>query len=310
MTRRPMAGVLLALAVAACSDEPASSTDGGKADQRSGVLGRASQTVSFSHKDQPFQGFKYDTGWQPSGSDIQIRLFATAATLMQASEPGSAELVRTIEGLDLAYVGKSGAGQFEMNLGVQLSCRLKIDVSVYGVPVKWEGDIPLLVPQWDYRFADKKSFTPFVLEGASTRPIHLADTIKGKELYRVPLPGLSIPSVGGGTVIIKAAGALNADLSGQKVSTAIVGGSTLSHTKDGQTVTWPAGSRTTEEADAKYAANVKYSGSIVLSPTISVVALSKSFDVAEFPINIDLSRFGQLNYTWDFNPQHLTFQVP
>jgi len=308
MIRRLLLGMLALLA--ACGDTTSNLTDGGQADQRIGVLGRATQAVTFNYKHEPFKGFKYDTGWQPAGSDIQIRLFAVAATLTQATEPGTAELARTKEGLDLAYAGKSGAGSFEMDLGVQLSCRLKIDVTVGIVPVKWEGDVPLLVPQWDFRFADQQSFTPFVLEGASPRPIHLSDTVKGKELYRVPLPGLSIPSVGGGHVIIKAAGALNADLTGEKIATAIVGGSTLTHTRQGQIVTWPDRSKTTEEADATHSAQVKYSGSIVLSPTISVVVLTKTFDVAEFPIDINLSRFGQLDYTWSFAPQHLKLQVP
>jgi hypothetical protein len=310
-----VARVLLAalLGVApACGDDSSSTTDGGSrpADQRVGVLGRVTEAVSFTHKDQPFAGFKYDTGWQPSGSGVQVRLYVTENTLVQSTLPGTAELVRTKDGLDLAYIGKSNGGTFQMDLGFQLTCRMKIDVSVYGVPVKWEGDVPLLVPQWDFRFADKKTFTPFVLQGGSPRPIHLADTIQKRELYRVPLPGLSIPHVGGGEVVIRAAGQLNVDLSGQSISTAIVGGSTLSHTREGQTVAWPDRGRSTEEADASYSANVKYSGSIILYPTVTISILSKGFDVAEFPITIDLSRFGQLSYTWSFNQQHLTFNVP
>jgi hypothetical protein len=304
--------VVLVGVVPACGDDSSSSTDGGAkpADQRVGVLGRVTQAVSFTHKDQPFAGFKYDTGWQPSGSGVQVRLYVSENTLVQATLPGAAELVRTKDGLDLAYIGKRDGGQFQMDLGVQLTCRMKIDVSVYGVPVKWEGDIPLLVPQWDFRFADKKTLTPFVLQGANPRPIHLADTVAKRELYRVPLPGLSIPNVGGGMLIIRAAGQLNADLSGQSISTAIAGGSTLSHTREGQAATWPDRGRPTEDADARYSANVKYSGSIVLYPTVSITILKQGYDVAEFPITIDLSRFGQLNYVWSFTQQHLTFNVP
>jgi hypothetical protein len=33
-----------------------------------------------------------------------------------------------------------------------------------------------LIPQFDFRFIDAESFTPFVLQGATPRPIHLEDT--------------------------------------------------------------------------------------------------------------------------------------
>jgi hypothetical protein len=94
----------------------------------------STQAVSFSHKTQPFQGIAYDTGWQPSGSPVQVRFTVAVVAQVEATLPGTATLKRDTA-LALAYAGSPSAGKLSMDIGFQMSALLKIDTTL----VKWEG---------------------------------------------------------------------------------------------------------------------------------------------------------------------------
>jgi hypothetical protein len=270
----------------------------------------STQPVTFAHQEKPFDGFGVDTGWQPASSPVQIRFTTSAASDAEATLPGKATLQRATQ-LTLSYAGDASAGKLKMDIGFQVGGELKIDA----VGVKWQGKLPF-VPQFDFRFTDEKSFTPFVLPGATPRPIHAEATKAKQQLFYVPIPGLSIclwGSIGcaGGVVVVKAGGTLAADFSGLELDTALTGGSTLKLTADKQTVTTPDLGKNPQPASATYKASVKFSGTITLYPTITITTPipGLQWDVAEFPIPIDLSTFGPLDYTWDFAAQSLSFDL-
>jgi hypothetical protein len=268
----------------------------------------STQAVSFSHKTQPFQGIAYDTGWQPSGSPVQVRFSVAVSAQVEATLPGTATLTRDTA-LALTYAGSPSAGKLSMDIGFQMGALLKIDTSV----VKWEGKLPL-IPKFDFRFIDAESFTPFVLQGSTPRPVHLEDTKPKQLLFTVPIPGLSISVVVGylgGVVDVNAGGTLTADLTGQKISTTLLNGPTLTHTTEGQSVTTPDRGKNPEAVSSAYAADLHYDGTITLYPTITITTPipGVKWAVAEFPIAIPLSTFGKLDETWSFAPQSMTFDL-
>jgi hypothetical protein len=190
-----------------------------------------------------------------------------------------------------------------------MSALLKIDTTL----VKWEGKLPL-IPQFDFRFIDAESFTPFVLQGATPRPIHLEDTRPKQLLFTVPIPGLSISVVVGylgGVVDVKAGGTLTADLAGQKIATTLLNGPTLTHSAEGQSVTTPDRGQDVEQVSSTYAADVHYDGTITLYPTITITTPipGVKWAVAEFPIPIPLSTFGKLDESWSCAPQAISFEL-
>jgi hypothetical protein len=337
--RRPYPLLALLLLAASCSDSPPpigtpdlprrdfwppSDFDlGSVGDRRSGDSARADAPrpdqpkptsatvpVTFAHQEKPFDGFGVDTGWQPSSSPVQIRFTTSAASNAEATLPGKATLQRASQ-LTLSYAGDPSAGKLKMDIGFQISGQLKIDAA----GVKWQGNLPF-VPQFDFRFTDEKTFTPFVLPGATPRPIHAEATKAKQQLFYVPIPGLSIClwsgfGCAGGVVAVKAGGTLAMDFSGVELDTSLGGGPTLKLTAEGQTVTTPDLGKNPQAASATYKATVKFSGTITLYPTISITTPipGLSWDVAEFPIPIDLSTFGPLDYTWDFAAQSLSFDL-
>jgi hypothetical protein len=294
------------------TDGPLTPPDGGRPDQLRPDLPpkplTATVPLSFSHKEQPFSGFAYDTGWLPGGSPVQIRITATITSVSEATLPGKATLTRN-GALALRYAGNAGAGAFSMDIGFQFSAKLRIDTAI----VKWEGTLPF-VPQFDLRFVDSKTFTPFVLQTAPVRPIHLEHTVVKNQLFYVPIPGLSISlplGTLGGVVLVKAGGTVKSDLSGRELSTTLSGGPTLKHTIEGQTVTSPDRGKNSEQASASYVADVVYSGAITLYPTITITTPipGVKWEVAEFPITMDLSTFGKLDWVWTFAAQSLAFNM-
>ena len=65
------------------------------------------------------------------------------------------------------------------------------------------------------------------------------------------------------------------------------------------------------QASASYAADVVFSGTITIYPTVTITTPipGLKWELAEFPIPVDLSTFGPLTNSWDFAPQSLTFAM-
>jgi hypothetical protein len=300
------------LSLLACSFGGCGSS-GGSPDGRSGDLQDpgppplAWSAVSFPYDGKLFTGQTFDTGWQPSGSSVQVRFYVTLKAQVTSSAKGTARLSRDPDtGLMLDYRGTSGGGKVAMDVGFEMSCKLKVSYSSIG----WEGAVPF-TPQYDFRFADSASFTPFLLEGAKGRPVHIEDTATQKQIFSVPVPGLGIPYVGGGAVALKAGGKLGLDFVGQKIVTTPKGGTALSITKENQAVGWPASGGADESGQAVYTGQGSYTGAIVLSPSavIETNLLGKSLTLAEFPINIDVAKLGLTSQTLTFDAQTVTFHL-
>jgi hypothetical protein len=310
LTLRPATVVLplLCWACAGCGSSGGPGADGRSGDgQDPGPPPLASSAVSFPYDGKLFTGQTFDTGWQPSGSSVQVRFYVTLKAQVTSSAKGVARLSRDADtGLMLDYRGSSGGGKVAMDIGLEMSCKLKISYS----SISWEGAVPF-TPQYDFRFADSSAFTPFLLEGAKGRPVHLEDTAAQKQIFSVPVPGLGIPYVGGGAVALKAGGKLGLDFAGGKIVTTPQGGAALSITKDGQSVKWPERGRTDESGQAVYTGQASYTGTVVLSPSavIETNLLGKSLTLAEFPISIDVAKLGLTSQTLTFDPQTVTFHL-
>ena len=300
--------LLLLVAGAACGSSGGTGADGRGGDgQDPGPPPLASSAVAFPYDGKLFTGQTFDTGWQPSGSSVQVRFYVTLKAQVTSSAKGTARLLRDADtGLMLDYRGSAGGGKLAMDIGFEMSCKLKISYS----PISWEGAIPF-APQYDFRFASSGTFTPFLLEGAKGRPVHIEDTAQQKQLFSVPVPGLGIPYVGDGAVALKAGGKLGIDLVGKQIATTPDGGSAIVITHENQSAKWSGGGQGDQSGQAVYQGQATYSGTIVLSPSavIETKLLGKSLTLAEFPINIDVAKLGLTTQALGFDPQTVTFHL-
>jgi len=269
--------------------------------------GESTASVSFSHLEQPFGGQSFDTGWQPEGSPVQVRFYVTAQSQVGARLPGRARLDRGPQGasaLGLSYEAEPGSGSFWMDLGVQISGRLKINRP----PVVWEGAIPY-APNFDYRFADKESFTPFLLEGEPA-PVSTLDDKAGMQVL-CSADIIGIPYVGTAKVVLKAGGHLHGELSGRSITTTLAG-ATVRHTRQTQVEVVPDAGGSLLEGEARHEAHATFEGGLVLAPgvTVGTSLLDKWWTLAEFPIDIDLVQLGRVDFSWTSAPSPLALTVP
>ncbi len=261
--------------------------------------------VSFSHLEQPFGGHSFDTGWQPEGSPVQVRFYVTAQSQVGARLAGHARLERGAPGaapLGLSYTADADSGSFWMDLGIQISGRLRINRP----PVVWEGAIPY-APSFDFRFADRKAFTPFLLEGGPAPVATLDDEVGMQALINADLGG--IPDLGTARIVLKVGGHLHGELSGRSITTTLAGAS-LTQTQESQFAAVPDDGHTRIEGEARHEARSSFQGSLVLVPSVTVGAGDKGLTLAEFPIDIDLVGLGRLDLIWKSAPVSLAIVTP
>jgi len=267
---------------------------------------RAQSPLTFHHEQRVLQDQNLDTGWRPPNGLIQVRFQFQLGGGLEATLPGDGELAWP-ERYDLEYVGEELGGRFGMNVGVELSARLRFDLPLPGGgSIDWEGDIPF-VPNFDFRFGDEAQFTPFLLEGSPDRPAHVEDEVDRAELFTVDLTDLilAIPGIGGG-VILEAGGELQADLQGNKIDTLTRAGDSLRHDAEGEVVPWPPQQNWIEEGTATYEATVQSQGTIIFVPAVYIEFLANTWELAEFEIPVELPPRDEI---WSFEPQPLDFEL-
>ena len=133
--------------------------------------------VTFHGEDQPFPGFKFDTGVQPSGSPVQVEL------VLSADGKLAGDALATAGGpSDLPVVAaKAGSGKYAVDGAFHFDGTLKVDVS--GLP-KYDGPIPML-SNIDVMFDGSAMFDPFLVGKSATAMAPIPKT----DLPPIPLPG-------------------------------------------------------------------------------------------------------------------------
>ena len=154
--------------------------------------------LQFSGQQQALPGFSHDTGYQPSGSPIQVRLVLSADGKLSASAQGSIS--------DTALLGTAGSGLYSLSSRVKVKVYLKLFVA----GKKYEG--PLAgAPDVELSFGQSQKFDPFLLGGKA----QLRATVPETRLATINLAGAlsAIPGVKG-DLVISGSGVIDSTFSG------------------------------------------------------------------------------------------------
>jgi len=131
------------------------------------------------------QGF--DTGWIPqSFPELQVRFILEIPAETQVKLSGK---LRTTwpDALTLVTPGDRTSGFIKFDYGLVLHAWGKIDVSVLGYHIKWQGDIPYL-PQVDFHLLGMKQFDSWAFE---PNPVSLSAFTPQVKLFEVNVLGLA-----------------------------------------------------------------------------------------------------------------------
>ncbi len=163
--------------------------------------------IDFWYEDAAFDTVDVDTGWVPSGSDVQVRFGIKILGLTQVGLGGSVYSTWP-ESITTDIPGRTETGWLSIGYGIELLAKIRIDTEVLGIPYYWEGDLPLGDIPTDLLMAADLVFDPWVLPGDDPRPVTVLDTTDRIPVYTYDITGglIDIPGV---------SGKLTVDLQGQ-----------------------------------------------------------------------------------------------
>ena len=110
--------------------------------------------------------FDWDTGWIPSGKDIQVRFFVKVPAYTRV-ELGGHLNTQWPQPMTHSVVGQRETGLIFFDYGFEIGAKGKAKKTVkvlgkeYGID--WEGDLPYL-PNYNYHLKGAKVFTPWAFE--------------------------------------------------------------------------------------------------------------------------------------------------
>ncbi len=131
------------------------------------------------------QGIDTDTGWQPSGSAIQVRFLTHADDDVAIEMPGDA--VFDWDTGQVHFVGDEDGGAFDVDIGVLLEGRFRFDL----VGQQFESS---LIGPYELGIFREATFTPYLLPGNDDRPVVLDDVTTPVEVFNYAIVDLLIAS--------------------------------------------------------------------------------------------------------------------
>lgn len=243
--------------------------------------------------------FEYDSDWIPSGSAIQVRLFAHAGNTMYLSMDGEAVYDWDAEAIHLE--GDPDGGWFDMDIGVEVTAQVRFDILGY----TWEGD---LIDPFLYGVFEAITFDPYLLLGHPDRPAVLDATLPRETLADVPL-GIDL-LIASGTLHIEIGGEVHAEVESVQAQawpesdpTAI---STL--TEFETPVSLPAASREVPLlCGADITTRIRVDMTILLYPSVVITLLGTDYTLAEIEVPVDVP---EQEVDWLLGPEELEFAAP
>ncbi|MBE7485298.1 MAG: hypothetical protein HS104_35695 [Polyangiaceae bacterium] len=238
--------------------------------------------------------FDFDTGWVPQGSDLQVRFFLKIPASTTVEMDGALQTTWP-EAMTLATPGGTH-GLLKFDYGLELGAKAKLDVSVIGVPVKWEGDIPY-VPQIDFHLKAETNFAPWAFAPDVATATGSSPKLRMFEVNLLDM--LGIPSqISKGGVALDISGDLTAKYQTERIRIEPAKVTEPPITKqDGTTQrAFPGGAFV--EYDVFPEGRVDYSGTLHLIPTFFIEVLGKDFNipVVDIPVSFDI---GKQDYVFD-----------
>ncbi len=266
--------------------------------------------IAFSQVDAlPIQ-FNFDTGWVPSGSPVEVRIFANVWANTHVSLTG--ELVTSWPAtLTLAAPGDPAAGtlggDFGFHYGASFGADGMVSISVAGQSFSWTGPIPY-VPAFDLEVMadqpfDAWGYAPGVTLSSETMPQQIASVDLSSII------GSSIPGIDGGFALDVAL-----EIDATYVTQDIVIDTTEGQPVAGGPITSATGTSSVPfhqggniELDVHPEGTVGYNGKVHVIPTfwVSLLGSKWSIPVADIPIPFPIT-----TTSWDFTPERVHVPLP
>jgi hypothetical protein len=262
------------------------------------ALGCYDEEVAFLWSDRLFDTIEVDSGWVPSGAPLQVRVGFRLAGETRIEMPATAYAFWPTA-LSILPVGLADGGRLAIDYGLEITARLRFDVTIAGVRYVWEGDIPLPggIPR-DLRMAGETRWTPFALPGSAPRPVSVRDATAPITALSVSLDSV-IGSVAGavvdGGLSLGLRGELSAAYQGERIDvirSELPGGPSvpISAHLGAAIVAAPVatGYGAAEDLALRPRGRITYTGTLVAEPTVFVELVGRRFELArfEFPIPI------------------------
>jgi len=151
------------------------------------------------------QGIDLDTGWQPSGSAIQVRFLTHADDDILIEMPGDA--VFDWDTGEVHFVGDEQGGVFDVDVGVLLDGRFRFDL----LGQQYESS---LIGPYELGIFRETMFTPYLLPGNDERPIVVDDVTTPVEVFNYAIVDLVIAS---GNFFVDASFDIQMDLACERI---------------------------------------------------------------------------------------------
>lgn len=298
MTRRrylPIPIVAVAAAVALASP-PA----------RAAIPGESRSDVHYEYRKEICDfGTVWDTGWVPSGGDIQIRVTLRIDCEFAAMLDGEGVMVWP-PSMQLYFLGDRRGGRFTESIGIFFEARIRWDLDVGG-----SGEAPIpFVPRVDLGCLDRRvDFTPFLLSGNPSRPARIACALPRVTLFEDNvLRWVGIPDLVRGIVKIDMGVNVNSYFQGNRIE---VDEHDQRITEEyGRAYVYPRTSPAMEMT-ARYVADLSHQIIVTFYPEIRFevgfcpLCFTYTIDIVDIPVRIPES-----TDQWVFNPSTMAFEFP
>lgn len=267
--------------------------------------------LEFS-RDFGFDPIGFDTGWVPSGSPLQVHLYAqlfaeTHVAMgghLRTTWPGPTAPI----GLTFATPGEPGTGALSFHYGVNIGAKAKVQISVLGISYSWTGDIPYL-PQFDYHVQAQDTFDPWAFDGFTVDGSTTQQTLA--QVSVTDFIGISIPGLDGGFELdsyteLKATYKTLRMLVERPDGTVVEGGPILAESattfEHGDA---PLGGHV--EVDVHPEGEVRYDVVLHMIPAFYIDTIGPSFSIpiADIPIPFTLTQDD-----WSFDPVRVRVPLP
>ncbi len=247
--------------------------------------------------------FDFDTGFIPKGSNLQVRLYAELPAFTRVKMDGELETTWP-DAMTLATPG-GGAGLLQFEYGLALGAEAKIDLTVLGVGIKWQGDVPF-VPKVDFKMQGQKEFTSWAFDPNGVETSGITPKVR---LFDVNLLGLiGIPKqISKGGIALDVAGELGATYITERIHVDPVKSTDKSIESDTDTVTRAFAGGPFVEYDVWPEGRVDYTGTLHLIPAFFLEVLGKDFTmpIIDFPISLAIG-----SADFDFDPVRVHVPLP
>lgn len=259
--------------------------------------------IAFDKTNKLPIAFDFDTGFIPKNSDLQVRLFAKLPAFTRIKMEGELETTWP-EPMTVATPG-GGDGLLQFEYGLELGAEAKIDLTVLGVGIKWQGDIPF-VPQVDFKMVGQKEFASWAFDPNGVEASGLSPKLR---LFDVNLLGMvGIPKqISKGGVALDVAG----ELTGVYVTERMVVEPVKTGEKHIETateaVTREFAGGAFVEYDVRPEGRVDYTGTLHLIPSLFLEVLGKDFTMPLVDVPISLA-IGSADF--DFDPVRVHVPLP